>query len=93
MIDMLITTATVTIVCALAMTFRRPRRLLVQGMRTGNALRKDRRIPVGWRWALLVAFVIPIPGEWDELAGCVILAIMWPRYGTVIRQAWADAAR
>lgn len=76
----------------LAWTHPRGRTLIRRGFRTGKAIARDPRIPRAWRWALLAAFVLPIPGEFDELLGLLILAAMWPRYGHVIRSTWASTA-
>src|SRR3954454_4407299 len=90
--DGLIVTVALTILCTLAMLTPRGRRLLSRAIRTGNSLRKDTRIPRAWRWALFIALVLPIPGEFDELLGALILAVMWPRYGHIIRATWAATA-
>ena len=68
------------------------RRLLGRGKRAADVLRQDVRVPRWYGWALLVLFAVPIPGELDEILGCVLLAVTWPWYGQPIREAWAASA-
>lgn len=60
--------------------------------RTGNHLRKDRRVP---RWARACLSVAPIcliiPGPFDEIMVASVLGIVWLRHRQVVREAWVGA--
>lgn len=55
---------------------------------TGKLLSRDVRIPRPIRWGLVVAFGFGwlIPGPVDELLGVVLLAIVWFKWGAIVRE-------
>lgn len=69
----------------------RGRALIGRLARVGLALWNDRRIPFVVRLALGACVVLDF-GIVDELIGALIVALIWPFYGHIIREAWTGSA-
>ena len=81
-----------TVLLTLATMTPEGRRFLGRVKRAAQTIATDRRIPRWLSWPLVALAVTPVPGEFDELAAAVLLALMWPRYGRYIREAWSSSA-
>lgn len=82
---MLLASLAGTIALTLATLHPSVRRFLRRVKRAAAAIATDRRIPRWLSWPLVALAVVPMPGEFDELAAALLLAAMWPRYGRYIR--------
>lgn len=73
---------------------RRLKSWLGRVARTGNALRKDRRVPWPIRGALCVApFCLAIPGPADEVMVGVCLGLLAVFWRPLLVEAWRGSVR